>query len=103
MMPKSQLLAVLALALTLAGCGGGDKETAKGTAGGEILAGSVSDAMLPLDTVRSQPPLAPKSETSSGAKAAARPGARTEATEPGEAAAPIEADPPPATGPVVEE
>ena len=26
---------------------------------GEILPGSASDAMLPLDTVRSQPPLAP--------------------------------------------
>ncbi len=31
-------------------------------AGGEILPGSASDAMLPLDTVTSQPPLAPRIE-----------------------------------------
>lgn len=55
---------ILAAALTLPGC---NKEAAKpsgGTADGEILPGSISDAMLPLDTVRSQPPLAPKVESS---------------------------------------
>lgn len=31
-------------------------------AGGEILPGSASDAMLPMDTVTSQPPLAPRSD-----------------------------------------
>lgn len=59
-------LAVSLLSLTLlAGCGSEQKkDKTAGTAGGEILPGSTSDAMLPLDTVRSQPPLAPKVEGS---------------------------------------
>jgi hypothetical protein len=48
----------------LAGCGDQKKDKTAGTAGGEILPGSTSDAMLPLDTVRSQPPLAPRVEGS---------------------------------------
>jgi hypothetical protein len=62
--------AILAL-LALTGCKGEEKPVAaaSGTAGGEILDRSVSDAMLPLDQVRSQPPLAPKSEVSAGAAA----------------------------------
>ena len=43
-------------------------------AAGEVLPGSVSDAMLPLDTVTSQPPLAPhteKAETKSSVSDAA--------------------------------
>ena len=35
-------------------------------AGGEILPGSASDAMLPLDTVTSQPPLAPRQDSGPG-------------------------------------
>ena len=46
-------------ALALAGCQGETKTPSGGGAQGEILPGSASDAMLPLDTVRSQPPLAP--------------------------------------------
>ncbi len=67
-------LAVSLLSLTLlAGCGSEQKkDKTAGTAGGEILPGSTSDAMLPLDTVRSQPPLAPKVEGSG------KPGAKTE-------------------------
>ena len=63
---KRLALAVSLLSLTLlAGCGGEQKkDKTAGTAGGEILPGSASDAMLPLDTVRSQPPLAPKAEGS---------------------------------------
>jgi hypothetical protein len=72
MMRYRRLVVAAAFALALAGCGGGDKETAQGSAGGEILPGSTSDAMLPLDTVRSQPPLAPKSEASPGAKSPAK-------------------------------
>lgn len=53
-----QRIAPLAL-LALAACGSDPKPTG-GSADGEILPGSASDAMLPLDTVRSQPPLAPK-------------------------------------------
>ena len=47
--------------LALAACQG-EKKADNRSAEGEILPGSISDAMLPLDTVRSQPPLAPKSE-----------------------------------------
>ena len=58
---------VVIAALATAGCEDKKQAQVQGTAGGEVLPGSVSDAMLPVDTVRSQPPLAPKSEPS-GAK-----------------------------------
>jgi hypothetical protein len=51
-------------ALLLAACGADKKQEGAGKAEGEILPGSTSDAMLPYDSVRSQPPLAPKAETS---------------------------------------
>jgi hypothetical protein len=54
--------AALALLLALPGCGSAKKEPTKGTAGGEVLEASVTDAMLPVDQVRSQPPLAPRTE-----------------------------------------
>jgi hypothetical protein len=63
-------LIVPALALALAACGAEKKDEGAGTAAGEILPGSASDAMLPLDTVRSQAPLAPKVESSGAAGAA---------------------------------
>ncbi len=83
------MIALLA-GLALAGCQEKKQAPAKGTAGGEVLPGTVSDAMLPIDTVRSQPPLAPKSEPSgaksgkaeaSGKPAAERP-ARVREAEP---------------------
>ena len=56
-------LIVLAGVLALAGCKGeAKKDAGAGTAQGVVLPGSASDAMLPLDTVKSQAPLAPKSE-----------------------------------------
>jgi len=51
--------AAVLLVLALAGCKGGDKPAEDAKAMGEVLPGSASDAMIPLDTVRSQPPLAP--------------------------------------------
>jgi hypothetical protein len=55
-----RLACLTALPLALAACQGEKKAAEKGgTAQGEILPGSASDAMLPYDTVRSQPPLAP--------------------------------------------
>jgi hypothetical protein len=54
------LFAIAVLGLAPGGCKDGQKSTG-GTAGGEILPGSTSDAMLPLDSVRSQPPLAVQS------------------------------------------
>ena len=64
MKPELRRAAImLALPLALAGCGGSD-DSGGATAAGEVLPGSASDAMLPLDTVRSQPPLAPMVEPS---------------------------------------
>ena len=58
---------VMTLLFALSACGGGAEEAAneRKTAAGEVLGGSISDAMLPLDTVQSQgPPLreAPRGE-----------------------------------------
>lgn len=58
-----------ALTLALAACQGEKKPADGGNAQGEILPGSASDAMLPLNTLRSQPPLAPQTQ------AAGKPGA----------------------------
>ncbi len=57
-------IAPMLLALLLTACGGDKAKKAEGagTAQGEVLPGSVSDAMIPLDSVKSQAPLAPKVE-----------------------------------------
>ena len=56
--------ACLAVAtLLLASCGGGDEDADSRTAGGEILPGSTSDAMLPLDQLQSQGEAAAPSRT----------------------------------------
>lgn len=54
------------LALALAGCGNKGGKEQGGKAEGQILPASVSDAMIPVDQVRSQAPLAP--QTGSGKK-----------------------------------
>jgi len=80
--------------LLLAACGGGgDEPQGDGgdgrTATGEVLEGSISDAMIPLDQVKSQAPLAkPEAKpTEAGADAAADGTAHAQAnTAPGEAA-----------------
>ncbi len=93
------LVAGLAL-LALSGCQ--DKKPAAPshvTAVGEVLPGSVSDEMLPVDTVRSQPPLAPKSEpgTSKGDKphASGKPAPGSPAEADPAVEPPAEAPPPP--------
>lgn len=64
-------LSILVLGLALAACGSGKKDDGAGRAEGEILPASASDTMLPLDTIRSQAPLAPQAESASkGSKAA---------------------------------
>ncbi len=77
-MKAGLILAVCVLAL--AGCkGDAKKDAGAGKAQGEVLPGSASDAMLPLDTVKSQAPLAPKSEGGEAADikgAKAKPGAK---------------------------
>lgn len=84
--PVPTLALVLAPILALAACGGAEKkEKDQRTAAGEILPGSISDAMLPYDTVRSQPPLAPP-ETAKGspkgATAVKPDGAASDAADP---------------------
>ena len=72
---------VLALLALLAAC---DREPAEeGTATGEVLEGTVSDAMLPLDRVRSEAPLEdPEAFAEAQEKAAAeRGGAAAPASE----------------------
>lgn len=88
----------LVMPLTLlAACSGADKDQGAGKAAGEVLPGSTSDAMLPLDTVRSQAPLAPRAEGGTKAKSAqasdaAVDGAAAEGAEaPAEAAEPAPA------------
>ena len=75
------LIGAAMLALALGACKGEPKKAAgAGTAQGEVLPGSASDAMLPLDTVRSQSPLAPKSEGGEPASdKPAKPGAKQKA------------------------
>ena len=55
-------IAIIALCLIAAGCE--DQAAAPGPQGeaasGEVLAGSISDAMIPLDQLESQGPLAPR-------------------------------------------
>jgi len=67
-----RIATALLACLALAACKGEQKKETGGTAQGEILPGSASDAMLPLDTVKSQAPLAPKAE--GGAKPDAKAG-----------------------------
>ena len=70
------MVPILTMLAVLAGCQGEKKQEGAGTASGEVLEGSASDAMLPLDTVRSQAPLAPRSEGGGegGDKAKDKPG-----------------------------
>ena len=86
-----------AITLTLCGCQqDAKKPAAKAEAGGEILPGSASDAMLPYDTVKSQPPLAPRTDTGDGDKGGERKDTGKKADD---AAAPATAAPAaPATG-----
>ena len=78
---------LIALPLGLGACkkdAGGDAANASG----EILPGSVSDAMLPEDRVTSQPPLDPRALRTSGAEQA-----EAEATSAPEATAAAAAEP----------
>ena len=76
----------VALVLALAGCHKGvDKAAEQKAAAGQILQGSASDAMLPYDTVKSHPPLAPRVDSSAHEDA---PDAPTQDNAASEAAAP---------------
>lgn len=91
MRPETRGGLAVALVLALAACQGEQKPAGKAAAGGEILPGSASDAMLPLDTLRSQPPLAPKPSATArapGQKDAGGDAGESEAAPAAEAAAP---------------
>lgn len=88
---RTALVSLACLALALSACKDEPKKATGGTAQGEILPGSTSDAMLPLDTVKSQAPLAPKSE--GGDKADAKK-ADKKADAAAQEAAPAEEDAP---------
>ena len=68
---KMRLASVcLAMCVALAACG--TSKTARSDdqrmASGQVLKGSISDAMLPYDSTRSQPPRAPREASESAAK-----------------------------------
>lgn len=58
-LPSRPLVFALAAVLLLSGCGKSSAPQASSTASGEILPGSVSDAMLDTDQSQAQAPLAP--------------------------------------------
>ena len=65
---RRQLLATAMLAcLIVAGCERKAEERSK--ASGEVLEGTISDAMIATDAVRSEPPLAPRKTDAPGAGA----------------------------------
>ena len=97
---KAGLIMLLGL-LCLSGCKGEPKPDAgAGTAQGEVLPGAASDAMLPLDTVKSQAPLAPKAEGSDGGdpKVGSKPGVKAAKAE-----APLKSDEAAAPAPSADE
>lgn len=99
MTSKRLFLALTPLAL-LAACGKeapaeGDSRSASGT----VLEGTISDAMLPVDTVQSQPPLAEPEAAEKLAAEAREAVGDAEAGEDAEATAAGEAEPAPAVDP----
>ena len=87
-MTKARLFAAaLLLSLPLAACKKAEPPK-QAQAGGEILPGSVSDAMLPMDTVTSQAPLAPR-EVKTDAKARGASSGEPEAATPAIEAKPV--------------
>jgi len=63
------MLLPAACLLALAACHKETRTSDQRTASGEVLAGSISDSMIPYEAVTSQPPLAPRESATSGAKA----------------------------------
>ena len=98
-MPATRSVLACASALLLVACGGDPAPADEGaSASGEILPSSISDAMIPTDQLRSQPPLM---DPSPGTDGAAAPGGQGEGeaaadTADGAAAAEPEAEPEPA-------
>ena len=94
-MSPSRLIAVATLAAALTACNG--DTAAEGQAAGEVLEGTISDEMLPVDQVRSEAPLADptaaRRASTGGAEDTAEAPAQEDAETAEEApAAPTEAD-----------
>ena len=77
-LPLLALGMVLTPMLMLTGCGQSSSPKSGGTASGDVLSGTVSDAMLNTDSSQAEAPLAPAMH-SAGSKAEA--GSGTEASE----------------------
>jgi len=96
-------LPLLPLALPLAllaACGDDAAPTDDGrSATGEVIEGTISDDMLPLATVRSQPPLLPPEEQDPDDKEPAAPGAEPTPAVPAEDGAEPAPPPEPAAAP----
>lgn len=83
-----RLRSILVLApLVLAACGDKSSDSDARAASGQVLEGSITDAMLPVDTVRSQPPLA---DPAAAAKATASAVSPTGGSAPADAVEPSE-------------
>lgn len=66
LMPTAKPALVLAPLLLIGGCGTSSGPQAGSTASGEVLPGSVSDAMLDTNGSQAQAPLAPAAHKASG-------------------------------------
>lgn len=66
MLPKAALTLALTAGTALGGCNQQDAPSEKAASGAKLLPRSVSDDMLPYDTVRSQSPLAAPTYSGSG-------------------------------------
>jgi hypothetical protein len=64
-LPNAALAAALAQLLLLSGCGTSNTPQAASTASGEILPGSISDAMLDTSGSQAEAPLAPAARAAS--------------------------------------
>lgn len=75
---NARRLALLPLIVALAACGGSEEraEGERKTAAGEVLGGSISDDMLPLDTVTSESAPLRKGSADAGGSSAPTDGAQ---------------------------
>lgn len=95
---STRLSIIIAALLTLVACSGGNVPREEGGAGeaeGEVLGGSISDEMLPLDSLKSQsPPLKVSPTSTSDSETADESEEATEeaAEDPAEPAPPAEVD-----------
>ena len=90
-MPRSRLIAAASFVVALAACHN-KADDAAATAVAQVESGTVSDAMLPIDRVTSQPPLAPEAAVAAAdSSTTGKPGAKPKAMA-SAAAADSEAD-----------